>query len=249
MPVKTSPTSKKQPSEKQLRANRANAARSTGPRTAEGKARAAQNSRRHGFAADAFTVHRLEDADAVACLRADLLRVYRPVNSQELFAVERIAIAQNALLRIARLETGILSNALHHAVDDEGAFLHQPSIGLCEPVDMTFAQSFNHGLADGYFRVAAQSDAFKLFLRYQAQAERNYRRAIEEFDRLKALRDELPNEPVSEPEPEPAQPLTDPPDEPVSPPANPAPAVPLLIPTPPLLSSTPVAPPLNDTLP
>jgi uncharacterized protein (DUF2249 family) len=29
----------------------------------------------------------------------------------------------------------------------------------------------------------------------QAQAERQYRRVIEEFDRLKALRAELPNEP------------------------------------------------------
>jgi hypothetical protein len=32
-------------------------------------------------------------------------------------------------------------------------------------------------------------------LRYQAQAERMYRRGIEDFDRLKALRDEMPNEP------------------------------------------------------
>ena len=44
-----------------------------------------------------------------------------------------------------------------------------------------------------------------MFLRYQAQAERNYRRAVEEFERLKALRpdlppelpnEELPNEPI-----------------------------------------------------
>jgi hypothetical protein len=35
-------------------------------------------------------------------------------------------------------------------------------------------------------------------LRYQAQAERHYRRAMEEFDRLKALRRELSNEPITE---------------------------------------------------
>jgi hypothetical protein len=42
--------------------------------------------------------------------------------------------------------------------------------------------------------MARESNSFTLLLRYQAQAERHYRRAIEEFDRLKALREELANE-------------------------------------------------------
>jgi hypothetical protein len=58
-------------SEKQLAANRANAARSTGPRTPQGKARSAQNSRKHGFTASTF-------------------------------AIERIALAQQAILRAAQ---------------------------------------------------------------------------------------------------------------------------------------------------
>ena len=36
--------------------------------------------------------------------------------------------------------------------------------------------------------------SWSLFLRYQAQAERHYRRAVEEFERLKALRGELPDD-------------------------------------------------------
>jgi len=36
-----------------------------------------------------------------------------------------------------------------------------------------------------------QTNSFSLFLSYQAQAERNYQRAIAEFERLKALRGEL----------------------------------------------------------
>jgi hypothetical protein len=50
--------------------------------------------------------------------------------------------------------------------------------------------------------MARESNSFSLLLRYQAQAERHYRRAIEEFDRLKALRKELPNEPIIEAPPE-----------------------------------------------
>jgi hypothetical protein len=42
---------------------------------------------------------------------------------------------------------------------------------------------------------ATQGNAWKYFLRYHAQAERLYRRAVEELERLKAPRSELPNEP------------------------------------------------------
>jgi hypothetical protein len=72
-------------SPQQLAANRANAARSTGPRTAQGKAASSRNARKHGFTATAFHVVRLEDLDEIANLRADLVAAYKPVNSEELF--------------------------------------------------------------------------------------------------------------------------------------------------------------------
>jgi hypothetical protein len=45
----------------------------------------------------------------------------------------------------------------------------------------------------GFERVIRKHDCWKLFLRYQAQTERLYRRAIEDLDRIKTLRRELPN--------------------------------------------------------
>jgi hypothetical protein len=63
--------------------------------------------------------------------------------------------------------------------------------------------------------MARESNSFGLLLRYQAQAERHYRRAIEEFDRLKALREELPIEPITEPDLEPRK--TTYPDPPTNP--------------------------------
>lgn len=189
-------------SPKQLAANRANAERSTGPRTPEGKARAAQNALKHGLAASSFSashyaVVRLEALEDLDQLKAALAATYQPVNSQELYAIERIALAQQSLVRAARLESGLFTTCLNHVLDscDEPVVTLAPD--LTADIEVTRAQNRNHLLAEGFHRLTRAGQAWPLFLRYQAQAERNYRRAIEEFGRLKALRLELPNEPIS----------------------------------------------------
>jgi len=179
-------------SPEQLAANRANAANSTGPRTPEGKLHSSQNARKHGFTAASFAVVRLEDLNEVAALREDLVNLYQPVNSQELFAVERIALAQQAILRAARLEAGFFSLCLGDSFDTSGQFRMPMNSQLTEEIEIC-----------------------------QAQAERQYRRAIEEFERLKALREGLRNPiPPGDPTPAPApafQPVV-----PIPPPPTPA---------------------------
>ncbi len=206
------PNTKKPVSQKQLAANRANAVRSTGPRSPEGKARSAQNARKHGFAATSFAVVRLEDVGDVGRLREDLIACYKPVNSQELFAIERIAIAQQALLRAARLENGMFTSCLNESIDGQG----HPIIGISPEIcggdmEITKAQTRNYLLAEGFHRLIKHSESWRMFLRYQSQTERLYRRALEDFERLKALRSELPNEPILEAQPE--QNADDGPDE------------------------------------
>jgi hypothetical protein len=208
------PRTKQPVSDKQLAANRANAAQSTGPRSPEGKTRSAQNSRKHGFTASTFAVVRLEEIDEVARLREDAIAVYQPVNSQELFAIERISLAQQAILRVERLHEGICTTCLNEALTGEG----KPLMGISDNLvngdnEITKAQNRNYLLAEGFHRLVKYSNSWTLFLRYQAQTERLYRRAVEEFDRLKALRHELPNEPILEAQPEPKE-LTYPPPEP-----------------------------------
>jgi hypothetical protein len=192
-------------SDKQLAANRANAQNSTGPRTPLGKARSSRNARKHTFAGTDFAIIKIEELESVNHLRADLIAVYRPVNSQELFAVERIALAQHHLLRMARFEAGLFTSALNEALlipSDETPYvpLHQSLEVDAQDVKV---QNRYYCLAYGFHYMNKQnSSTWALFLRYQTQAERQYRRAVEEFERLKALRSELPNEPIFEPEPE-----------------------------------------------
>lgn len=196
---------KRPPSPAVVAANRANAALSTGPRTPEGKAVSSQNSRRHGFAASSFAVVRLEDLQEVTHLKADLIAVYRPVNSQELFALERMAVAQQTIRRAARLEAGLFTNCLNESLNiatDEPFLPMNQDLAGDGDIEVTRAQNRNFLLAEGFHHMSQQSNSWSLFLRYQAQAERLYRRALEEFNRLKALRHELPNEPVSSLEPE-----------------------------------------------
>ena len=185
------------PTEKQLIANRANAALSTGPRTPEGKIRAALNSRKHGFTADHFSVITIEDRDAVLRLRADLLALYQPINSQELFAVERIALAQHSLLRLARLETGLLSVALNKSYDSRGERRYIPTHDDTPGLDPEYEKVMSriYCLSSGFHDMNAARPTWSLFLRYQAQAERHYRRALDELERLKQLRQNFPNEP------------------------------------------------------
>ena len=231
-------------SPKQLAANRANAARSAGPKSPEGKTRSARNAVKHGFTAAAFAVVRLEDLQEVAHLTADLVSVYQPVNSQELLALQRMALAQQAILRAARLEAGLFTACLNETlnISNDQPFLPMNSALAGDgDIEVTRAQNRNFLLADGFHRLTRQSNSWSLFLRYQAQAERLYRRALEEFDRLKALRPglptqdlpnlDVPNEPISPPQPQPPSTTYAPPATNPSPSYNP-PSAPVPIPAP-----------------
>jgi hypothetical protein len=123
----------------------------------------------------------------LARLRDDLIAFYRPVSSQERFAVERIALAQQSLRRAARLE-----DALFAAPD----------------ADLVTIMS---------------GEAFKLFLRYQAQAQRSYRLAVDEFLFLRDNRSPAPAASATPPALKP-QPVPAPAANPAFPPRPPAPA-------------------------
>jgi hypothetical protein len=159
---------------------------------------ASQNTRKHQFAPAQYSVVRLEPLDQLGNLRADAVATYQPVNSQELFAIEQIALAQQSLLRCAALEGGLHTLAMNMTVTAGGEPENLLSNDLIRDIEATRSQNRSLCLAVGFQRLTQKPDMWKLFLRQKQQAHRDYSLAIEEFERLKNLRPELPNEPIAD---------------------------------------------------
>ncbi len=89
--------------EVQINANRANAQKSTGPRTLEGKAAAAQNALKHGFWSQKVVI-KGEDPEESALFRKGRLEELAPAGLMELILAERIVRLSWRLHRAERLQ-------------------------------------------------------------------------------------------------------------------------------------------------
>jgi hypothetical protein len=94
-------------SEKKLAANRANAAKSTGPKTETGKAKVAQNAAKHGFRARSLTLTPDEQPE-FDLFRDDLLRETQPLGPLELEHFAHLLHASWCLRRIDSYESALL---------------------------------------------------------------------------------------------------------------------------------------------
>jgi len=159
--------------------------------------------RQHSFVPSTYAVVRLEPLDALAKLRADMVHDYKPVNSEELFAVERMALARFAMLRADRLVIGMHTASLNEAMDESERPMRLFEAAMIDNVDVTIQQNRSFLLAEGLARINAKSAKdWQLVLRMQVQAERLYRRAVEDYNRVRALRGtDLPDDGVIAPDP------------------------------------------------
>jgi hypothetical protein len=85
-------------------ASRKNGAKSSGPRTEEGKSRSAQNALKHGLRAQKYLVLPEEDGAEFAALEAALLEELAPVGALQTVLARRVAVAAWRLARADRLE-------------------------------------------------------------------------------------------------------------------------------------------------
>jgi hypothetical protein len=152
---------------------------------------------KHAFRGSSYAVVRLEELTEIGNLKADAVACYRPVNSQELFAIEHIALCQQQILRGFRVEAGLFTTALDYCLEQDGRTFRPMSENLVGhgDIEITRAQNRNFAAGEGMRRMVKDSDVWTILLRYKINAERQYRRAVEDFERLKRMRPEMPNHP------------------------------------------------------
>jgi hypothetical protein len=93
--------------QKQVEANRRNATKCTGPKTAEGKAASRLNAFRHGLRARTL-VQPGDDRSELDQLCAELEEACDPRNMPERLLVEKMALAEWQLVRLQRSESIVL---------------------------------------------------------------------------------------------------------------------------------------------
>ena len=156
-----------------VRANRANSARSTGPRTAKGRAASSANSLRHGLTSQQIVIGDEVAADFQA-LVADLMTSHQPANAAEAILVGQIAENYWRLLRARKIETGYWERKI---TENNGVVAHHERFQH-ETSNQQNADIFGWD-KDGMFQ--------KL-MRYEASIERSYYRAIKQLEHLQATR-------------------------------------------------------------
>jgi hypothetical protein len=102
----------------QTKANRLNALKSTGPRTAEGKARSSRNALTHGLTAQEVVIPG-EDPAAYQASRQQLIDDLQPNGSCEVELVERLAATFWRLRRIPRFEAILMAWFENDALYDD----------------------------------------------------------------------------------------------------------------------------------
>ena len=164
-------------SEKQLAANRRNALRSTGPKTAEGKERSSRNNLRHGLTGH-ITVLPSEDREAHDCFVGALLDSLNPETLLERQLAQSIAEDTWRLNRVYAIETNIYAlgrantrNEIERALADAQTHLdHANEFNLLSTYDQRINRNRQRNLNQ--------------LRELQAERAEQHRRALEEAQLL-----------------------------------------------------------------
>jgi hypothetical protein len=196
-------------SDKQIRANRRNALKSTGPKTPEGKAAVRLNARTHGLRSQEVLLPG-EDEAAFEELSAHLRAELQPVGELENLLVEQIIAAYWRLRRLRRVEAGIFAWQLYGELAErakreartyEWSMLdtlgstkditdeHKHQEALSKAQEMKAEQDAETAtLGRTFIRDADQANAFSKLSRYETTIERSLYKALHELQRLQAAR-------------------------------------------------------------
>jgi len=203
---------------KQIEANRRNALKSTGPKSAQGKAAVAQNALTHGLYASTLLLPE-EDPAQYAALCQLHVDEYQPEGLEQIDLVQSIVAGKWELARINLMKQGVYLKARKWLKrhDKKGEETHPSAVHLC-------------------MQVGADDDCSKAMARISQMEGRIQRQCERSRRELRKLQQERANQPQPEPDP-PAAAAPQP--EPPEPAATPAP-------TPQPANGHPAHPPARD---
>jgi hypothetical protein len=196
-------------SDKQIRANRRNAQRSTGPNTPEGKDAVRLNATKHGLRSQEVLLPG-EDGEALKELDENLRAELQPVAEMENLLVDGIVAAYWRLRRLRRVEAGIFTWQLYGELTERAkqeAQTYEWSLldALGSTDEITDKQKHEEALAKAqemkskqdaetatlgrtFMRDADQANAFSKLSRYEAAIWQSLYKALHELQRLQAAR-------------------------------------------------------------
>jgi len=152
---------------KRLAANRANAQKSTGPRTEEGKAASSKNALRHGLTAKSVVLN-VEDTAEYEAFRATIIHSFAPAPGVEQRLAEELTDALWRLKRAQRIEAAAFDHYLDtikreiYPNDAEARDALESEIGLGVVIGEEYAEPFRK-----LFRYLGANERY--YLRLQAQ--------------------------------------------------------------------------------
>lgn len=173
---------KKRTSKQQIKANRKNAGKSTGPRTAEGKARSRLNALKHGLRAEHVVVLKgpdPENPEEFDALREGLFADRQPCGVLEQMLVERLAVGFWRLRRAYRFEAESIAQA------------NKPS-----PVLQMLAEHVPLPVGERGTQVLPTKANMDKLVRYESMIDRELLRTLAQLRRLQQERklDEEPSD-------------------------------------------------------
>jgi hypothetical protein len=182
---------KRSVSKRKIQANRRNAAKSTGPRTADGKKKVAMNALRHGFFAKGLLVqHRdgNEDQTEYDALYLRIFQYFQPVGWLEEFRVDQIAFSSWRLRRLLRCESGIITKAL---AENDYNREQSKADKLLEPESTPSSNPTIAAITDHLFLLPKEE--LDGLLQFEAMVHRQLNHALGDIERLQARRKVRPS--------------------------------------------------------
>ncbi len=165
---------------RQIAANRRNAQKSTGPRSAAGKAASSANALVHGFTAARTLVLADEDEEVFHALRQDVIADLDPLDVVQAALAQRIAVLLWRLERASRLEAEIFEYGELRA---QRSRERAQGDGEAEDADELRAGA---PLAALLVEHEASARAFERLARHEGALQRALERTLREFTRLRA---------------------------------------------------------------